>query len=133
MVGCDHGLLAAWEYPCLITALGAALLGCLAGPPAGWRAADAGLAGLALFAAFIAMELSLYITYDTAGVGLIIGVQSRYFLLFLPFFIFPLAWAGGGRMRITPAWFCLPAMVLAAVNAWALPAFIFHLYRMAGP
>jgi hypothetical protein len=93
---------------------------------------------LALFATFIAVELSLYITFDNAGQHLIIGVQSRYFLPFLPFFIFLLPWFG--RLRgaatltaIPQGWFALPAVALALVNAWALPVFIFHLYRMAGP
>jgi hypothetical protein len=138
MVGCDHGLLPAWEYPCLILALVVAVLGALQAR-LGWRAADAALAALALFAAFIAVELSLYLTYDTAGVGLIIGVQSRYYLPFIPFLLFPLGWAGermtwlSGLSGIAPGWFCLPAMAMALVNAVALPLFIFHLYRMAGP
>jgi hypothetical protein len=142
MVGTDHGLLSAWEYPCLLFALGVSALGTLAGRMEGWRAADTGLALLALFAAFIGMELSLYLTYNTAGAGLIIGVESRYYLPFLPFVIFILAWAGGplGRLPgatrlsiIAPGWFCLPAVALAFVNSFALPTFIFNLYRTTGP
>jgi hypothetical protein len=129
MVGCDHTLLRPWEYPCLIIALGAAMLGALGRRP-GWRAADTGLALLALFATFIAVELSLYITYDAAGLTKIIGVEGRYFLLFLPFFSLVL----GGRMpRIAAGVFALPAMAMAVVNIYALPAYIFHLFRMPGP
>jgi hypothetical protein len=126
MVGCDHTLLPGWEYPCLVLALAAAMLGA-AGRRPGW--ADAGLGLLALFATFIAVELSLYITYDTAGMTKIIGVEGRYFLLFLPFFGLLL---GGGQRR-GAGWFCLPSVALACVNIYALPDFVFHLFRAAGP
>ena len=138
MVGLDHGLLAPWEYPCLVAALLTAALGAVDTAPEGWRPADAGFAAAAIFAAFLGMELSLYITYDTAGVANIIGVESRYYLPLLPFFIFLLPALGllpGGAAlgRVARGWFCLPAAVLALVNVFALPAFIFHLYRVAGP
>jgi hypothetical protein len=58
-------------------------------------------------------------------------VQSRYFLPFLPFFVLLLA-GPGGVPRIAPGWFCLPAVIMATVNAYALPDFVFHLYRAAG-
>lgn len=132
MVGCDHTMLRPWEYPCLIAALAGGLLATATGQPKG-GAADTGLALLALFATFLAVELSLYITYDTAGVSAIIGVEGRYFLLFLPFFTF----LPGGLSRVLPrktvSWFCLPPVLLAALNAYALPAYIFHIFRMPGP
>jgi hypothetical protein len=141
MVGCDHGMIYGWEYPCLVAAMGMAALGALGGHIAGAHWGDGALMAVALFVTFIAMELSLYLTFTEAGYLVVMGVQSRYFLPFLPFLVLVMAWAGGrfarlpaGRLRrIEPGWFSLPAMALAAVNVWALPAFIFHLYRMAGP
>ena len=150
MVSCDTVLIWGWEYPCLIVALGAAALGTLGRQPGSWRGADAGFAALALFAAFIGMEISMYITFTQAGRTWIEGVQARYFLPLLPFFIFILPGAGsllarlpasllarqtgGARMPcIAPGWFALPAMAMAAVNSYALPAYIFHLFRMWGP
>jgi hypothetical protein len=132
MVGCDHTLLRPWEYPWLIAGLVGGLLATAASRPEG-RIADAGLALLALFATFLAVELSLYITYDTAGVSAIIGVEGRYFLLFLPFFTFLPGRLGKALPRGTAGWFCLPAVLLAALNAYALPAYVFHLFRMNGP
>ncbi len=142
MVGTDHGLLSPWEYPCLIASLACAALGSLRGWPKFWSIADGVLAALAIFAAFIVMSLSLYLTFTPAGMVVIMGIQARYFLPFLPFFIFILACAGSilvrlpylsSLARIAPGWFCLPPVALAFVNTYALPAFIFHLYRTAGP
>ena len=142
MVGNDHGLLSPWEYPCLIASLACAALGSLRGWPKSWSVADGILVALTIFAAFIAMSLSLYLTFTPAGMVVIMGIQARYFLPFLPFFIFILACAGSilARLpylpkimprlaRIAPGWFCLPPVALAFVNTYALPAFIFHLYR----
>jgi hypothetical protein len=64
------------------------------------------------------------------------GVQARYFLPLLPFLIFILPWLGGlvARLpRLSPGWFCLPAVAMAVVNSYALPAYIYHLFRMPGP
>jgi hypothetical protein len=97
---------------------------------------DAGSAALALFAAFIGMEISMYLTFSKAGATSIEGIQARYFLPLLPFLIFILPWLGGlfARLpRVPPGWFCLPAVTMAIVNSYALPAYIFHLFRMPGP
>jgi len=142
MVSCDTVLIWGWEYPCLAAALAAAALGNFAARPVAWRGADAGLALLALFAAFTGMEIAMYVTFTHAGQGWIEGVQARYFLPLLPFFIFILPYAGSVLARLPgaralpvlpPAWFCLPAMAMAAVNSYALPAYIFHLFQMPGP
>lgn len=142
MVGCDHGLLPAWEYPCLLIALGAASLGTMSYRLSGWRWIDTCLAALALFLAFLGMELSLYLTYDTAGADLIIGVESRYFLPFIPFLAFLFASAGERLTRlpgmhylrsVAPGWYCLPPVALAFANSYALPNYIFHLYHAALP
>lgn len=131
-----------WEYPCLLPALGAAMAGAAAARPGWARGLDAGFGALALFCAFIGMELSLYITFTRAGMARIDGVQARYFLPLLPFFIFLLPFCGRLLARlpgaakcpaIAPGWFALPAVTMALVNAAALPWFIFHLYRMPGP
>ena len=83
----------------------------------------------------MSVELSLYLTYTPAGEALISGVQGRYFLLLLPFLIFPLSWVTAALpwRRWPAALFCLPAMALAAVNIAALPLFLYQLFRIAGP
>ncbi len=125
-----------WEYPWLIFALGAAAFG--AAMTGAIRAADAGLAALALFGAFIGMELSLYLTSTAVGLPYIEGVSARYFLPLLPFFIFllPLLARLPGVARLprpAPFWFSLPAALMAGANIYALPAYIFHIFRMPGP
>ncbi|HYP63925.1 MAG TPA: hypothetical protein VEQ16_08560, partial [Acidocella sp.] len=114
----------------------------VAGTIQGWRAADAGLVALALFGAFIGMELAMYLTYTSVGMPYIAGVSPRYFLLLMPFFVFLLPWAGWivsrlpGLARLTAleqGWFALPAMAMAAVNIYVLPVYIFHLFRMPWP
>ena len=124
-----------WEYPGLIIALAAAALGsALAGAPPGRRGVDAGLAGLALFGAFMGMELALYVTSTGAGLPYIEGVSARYFLPLLPFFIFLLPHLPLGRLpRPGQGWFGLPAAAMAAANICALPGYIFHLFRMPWP
>ena len=135
MVGCDHGLIWAWEYPALVAALGMAMLGALAGRARGWRMRDGMLACLAVFAAFLGMELSMYLTFTPAGYLVAMGVQGRYFLPFLPFFIFVLAGLGSGlaRVRLPEGLFCGPAMALAGINLVALPWLVWRLYHGAGP
>jgi Predicted membrane protein (DUF2142) len=136
MVGTDQTLLKPWEYPCLIIALAAAMLGARGSRPGGNRqsgAGDVGLALLALFATFITVELALYVTFDTAGITKIIGVEGRYFLLFLPFLVFVFQGGSGSARQRWAGWFCLPAVALAMVNVYALPDFVFHLFRATGP
>ncbi len=142
VISWDNVLIWGWEYPCLLVALGTAVLGTVCSR-LGWkRGLDVGFAALALFSAFIGMEISMYITATRAGMAQIGGVQGRYFLPLLPFFVFLLPYTGkllarlpgAARMpSIAPGWFALPAVTMALVNAYALPAFIFHVYRMAGP
>jgi hypothetical protein len=136
MVSCDTVLIWGWEYPCLAASLLTAFTGALFIRPAPWRGVDAGAATLALFAAFIGMEISMYLTFTEAGRDGIEGVQARYFLPLLPFLIFILPGVGSllTRLpRLAPGWFCLPAVAMAFVNSYALPAYIFHLFRMPGP
>lgn len=140
LISCDLVLISPWEYPCLAVALvTAAALATLQPPPAGWRGLDGGFAALVLFLAFIGMETSMYITFNDVGMASIGGVASRYYLPFLPFFIFLLPCAGtrlpGADMlrRIPAGWFCLPAIAMAVVNVFALPAFVFHVFHMPGP
>lgn len=126
----------AWEYPCLIFALAAAALEALSGRPAGWRVWDAGFAALALFAAFIGMEIALYVTFTSVGLPYIEGVSGRYFLPLMPFSVFLLGYAGSRLARLphlAMGWFCLPAMAMALVNIYVLPALMFHVFRMPGP
>ncbi len=133
-VSVDFVLLRPWEYPCLVAALGFAAMA-PAAPGRHWLAADAGLGLLILFGSFMGVELSLYLTYTPAGEALVAGVQGRYFLLLLPFCIFPLSWIMARLpWRGLPAGlFCLPGVALALVNILALPLFLFQLFRMAGP
>lgn len=144
MISVDTVHIAAWEYPCLAAALIAAAFAALDPRPVRWGGLDSGLAALVLFAAFCGVEISMYLTFSRAGWAWAEGVQSRYFLPLLPFFIFLLPGAGGllarlpGGRRLSAAafaqgWFCLPAMAMFIVNSYALPAFIFHLFRMPGP
>ncbi len=75
------------------------------------------------------------------GLDRIVGVQARYFCRFDPFLFLP-PWAGRVMAKLPgvaqlprPAalWLSLPAILMAAVNACALPAHIFHIFRMRGP
>jgi hypothetical protein len=142
-IAAGNVLLPTWELPFLIISLSAAAAGSMvAGTIQGWRAADAGLVALALFGAFIGMELAMYLTYTSVGMPYIAGVSPRYFLLLMPFFVFLLPWAGWivsrlpGLARLTAleqGWFALPAMAMAAVNIYVLPVYIFHLFRMPWP
>jgi hypothetical protein len=132
MLSQDHILIAAWEYPFLALGLVAALLGTPGPAPQGWRGWDAGVGWLVLFAGFIGMELSLYLSWTLAGLDRIEGVQSRYYLPLLPFLILLLPRVPVPA-RLPRGVFVLPAVVMAVVNVYALPAFIFHLFRMPGP
>lgn len=141
-IGFGNSYIAAWEYPLLTVALGSAAFGAALDRAGSWRLADAGLVIMALFFAFIGMEISMYLTSTKAGMDRIDGVQTRYFAPFLPFFVFLLPWAGRGLTRLagmprvaqrTAGWFCLPSVIMAAVNSYALPAYIFHIFRMPGP
>ena len=142
MISCDNVWISPWEYPALAFALGGAALASLYDWRAGWRATDSILASLAVFAAFIGMELSLYLTATLAGYPIILGIHGRYFLPLMPFFIFILPSLGNllarlpsaARLsRIAPGWFCVPAVAIALINAYALPAYIFGLFQMPGP
>jgi hypothetical protein len=139
-VSCDHVPVGGWEYPLLLLGLAAAALGGLAGGrQAGIAGVDAGLAGLAVFGGFIGMELAMYVTFSPAGWAMVEGVQARYFLPLVPGAIFLLGWAGGllpgaARLgRVPQGLFALPAMLMAVVNIYALPACIFHIFHMPGP
>jgi hypothetical protein len=137
MTSCDDLLLPGWVFLPLAVALLAAAASALAPVAARWRGWDVALAVLVLFFAFIGVELSLYLTFTRTGLGWAEGVQPRYFLPLLPFFIFLLP-AAGGLLRLPPAgrayaWACLPALAVAGAEIWAFPAFLFHLFRMAGP
>ncbi len=131
----DHILIGSWEYPLLALGLAAAMLDAASARP-GWRHVDAGFAGAALFAAFIGMELSMYLTFTQVGMTQISGVESRYLLPLLPFLILLLPFAGKPLARLprpAPFWLCLPAVVMAGANVYALPVFVFHIFRMPGP
>ena len=93
-----------------------------------------------LFGAFTTMEISLYLTFTTVGALRIDGVQARYFLPLLPFFILvlpgclPWRLRGAGRLaRVPQGLWVLPALAVAMVHIYTLPAAIFHMFRMAGP
>jgi uncharacterized membrane protein len=135
MIGCDRSMIFSWEYPCLVASLTAAALSTLCERVSGWYWTDAALVVCALFAAFISMELSLYLTFTPAGWPVVFGVQSRYFLPFLPFFVFVFGWSGvvlsqwSQAISVAAHWFYLPPIIMAFVNAFALPLFIFHLYH----
>jgi len=142
VVAGDTLLISAWEFPLLAVALLAAALA--AAIPSSeksgdenWRGVDVGFAALAVFAAFTGMEIAMYLTFTPAGKDWVEGIQSRYFLPLLPFFIFLLPavgrWLRLGKMRHFRACLCLPSVAMAAVNSYALPSFIFHIFRMAGP
>lgn len=80
----------------------------------------------------------LYLISTDAGLPYIEGVGARYFLPLLPFFIFLLPLLarlpGVSRLRrLGQFWFCLPAAAMAAANIYALPAYIYHIFRMPGP
>lgn len=131
----------AWEYPCLTTALLAAACAALYSRPGTWRWPDAAVGALILFTTFIGIELSLYLSWTNVGLTQVEGVNPRYFLPLLPFFIFLLPAAGGGLrrlpgvglLRVPAGWLYLPAMVMALVNVFVSPVFLFHLFRMPGP
>jgi hypothetical protein len=141
VISWDYLRIAAWEYPCLAVALLAAACAALYNRPGTWRWLDAGFGATTLFAAFIGVELSVYLTWNNVGAAYITGVNSRYFTPLIPFFIFLLPSAGRvlGRMpgaglaRLPAGWLYLPAVAMALVNIYALPAFIFHVFRMPGP
>jgi hypothetical protein len=121
---------AGWEYPCLAAALLAAASGAVYGRGGVWGRADAAWTGVALFVAFIGVELSLYLTWTRAGAGSIVGFAPRYVLPLLPFFVLLLP--QGGARRVQPGWFCLPAVMLAVVNVFAVPAAVVQLFSAAG-
>jgi len=138
----------AWEYPWLVASLGAAALAVMGaarpvpGQNPGWGAVDAGLVVFAVFVSFIAMELSLYLSFTNAGLPYIEGINARYFLLFMPFFVFllPAIGKGLGRLpgmtrlaRLAQGWFVLPAIGMAVTNVYALPAYIIHVFHMPMP
>jgi hypothetical protein len=142
MISCDTVHIAAWEYGLLATALLTAAAGALCPRPGSWGRIDAGFAALAVFAAFCGMEIAMYLTFSRAGYAWVEGVQSRYFLPLLPFFVLFLPCAGRALARLpwsarwpVPAegWFYLPSVAMFIVNSYALPAYIFHLFRMPGP
>lgn len=131
-------MLRPWEYVSLAGVFVAAALGTVRHPPARWRSGDAALALLAIYAVFMGIELSMYLTFTATGKASIDGVQGRYFLPLLPFFIFLLPLAA----RLLPVrrfaavqegWFALPAVCMAIINTYALPAYIYDLYQMPGP
>ncbi len=149
----DRHIIGTWEYPLLAIALLAAACATLYPRPGTWRGLDAGFAAAVLFTAFICIELAMYLTWTNAGLDEIDGVNPRYFTPLVPFLIFLLralfrcaggilgrlpsgaevAGWGGQHLRLSAGWLCLPAMAMAVVNVFALPAFIFHLFRMPGP
>jgi hypothetical protein len=94
---------------------------------------------MASFLAFLGRDSgrrAMYLTWSRAGWARVEGVQARYFLPLLPFLIFILPRLGGLFVRlprVPPGWFCLPAVAMAIVNSYTLPAYIFHLFRMPGP
>jgi hypothetical protein len=134
----DNSHIAGWEYPLLAVAVVAAAVGAALGGAGGWRAGDAGLVAVAVFFAFIGLEISLYLTATAAGMATIEGVQTRYFAPLLPFTVFLLPWAGRGvagwaNMPLAAGWLISPAVLMAAVNGFALPEYIYHVFQMPGP
>jgi len=128
------------DWPFQAAALVAAFLGTLLERGPGRPRWDGGFAALVLFGAFTTMEISLYLTFTTVGALRIDGVQARYFLPLLPFFILvlpgclPWRLRGAGRLaRVPQGLWVLPALAVAMVHIYTLPAAIFHMFRMAGP
>ncbi len=124
--------LTGWEYAGWVVALAAAALGCLAGPVRRVRRLDAGFIAAVLFASMIAMELALYLTWTDVGKASIDGINGRYFLLFPPFLVLMLPGLGGRLARLE-AWLALPAMLLAVMDIYTLPALLLRTYQMGWP
>jgi uncharacterized membrane protein len=94
-----------------------------------------------LLATVLSIALSAYVTYTSLGATEIDGLQGRYFLPVLPFLLFALPVARRWRdlpvvkdlAAVPTALFCVPAILMAVLDVYALPAQIFHMFRMAGP
>lgn len=121
-----------WQIWGWSVALAAAVLACMAQPGPVSRPREAGFAALLIAAAYVGVALALYVSFTRVGDTRIHGVQGRYFLLLWPFLPFALPRGQGGWRRVELLGLT-PALAMATADAWALPAFSWHLYRMAGP
>lgn len=120
-----------WQVWGWSLALLGACMGCMAQPGPGPRPRQTGFVALLLAAAWAGVSLALYLSYTQVGAARIAGVNGRYLLLFWPALPFLLPRWRGRPWLAGAALF--PALLMAALDVWALPAFTWQLYRMAGP
>ncbi len=96
---------------------------------------------LMLLATVITVALSAYVTFTSVGNTSIDGMQGRYLLPIMPLLLFVLPFAQSWRTlpviknlaALPMAVFCLPTIIMAALDIYALPAQIFHVFQMPGP
>jgi hypothetical protein len=130
--------LPSWQYAGWLLAGAVSLLAVLAKAPTGRRRF---FHLLLLLATALSIALSAYVSFTNVGNTEIDGLQGRYFLPVLPFLLFcpPLAQSWRrlpiikGLAALPTAVFCLPAIIMAALDVYALPAQIFHMFQMPGP
>jgi uncharacterized membrane protein len=124
--------LPSWQHAGWLLALAAALLGLLTDPAAPEKRA-LGFNALLLLATVLSIVLSAYITFTNVGYDSIDGISGRYFLPVLPFLLLALPRLRSRLAAVAAPVFCLPAIIMAALDIYALPAQIYHVFQMPGP
>ena len=98
-----------------------------------WRLTNAILVLALVLTTIIAVELSLYLDWTNLGGGSIIGMQGRYFIVIVPFFLLALPRLGDsvnrwchwrGAANAASLLLTVPAMLMALDGAWILPPLI---------
>lgn len=132
-----------WQYIGWYGATIAAICGLLAAPDT-WRSrpADRWLVAALIVGSFFAVALAQYLSWTNVGATAIKGVTGRYFLLFLPFLLFVVPGfgpridrfarqrgLGGGMASMLEFSAAVPAIVMAALDIYALPALIVRTFH----
>jgi hypothetical protein len=129
--------LEAWRYGGWVIALGAALGALMTTVPRERQLAGRLFALGLIIATFIATVLALYVTFTNAGMPMVLGINGRYFLPLPPFLLLAAPRLGGWlapTLRLRLEWLLtLPVLVMAVLDAYGLPAFLYHIYQMPGP
>jgi uncharacterized membrane protein len=121
-----------WQHAGWLLAMAAALLGLLTDPGVPEKRA-LGFHALLLLATVLSVALSAYITFTNVGYDRIDGISGRYFLPVLPFLLFALPRLRPLLVAPPAPLLYLPAIIMAVLDIYALPAQIFHVFQMPGP
>jgi uncharacterized membrane protein len=133
--------LPAVQYAGWVLASAVSLLAVMVKEPAGVQGWMRSAYILMLLSTVISVALSAYVTFTSVGNTSIDGMQGRYLLPVIPFLLFVMPLAQSWRKlpvikslaAVPTAIFCLPAITMAVLDIYALPAQIFHVFQMPGP